>query len=400
MTRVVLGVAIAVASAAAAGCARGAPEPPPPAWQVRGPGGQQAIAVGTTAPELTRRDCLRRRATPASPPSGSRSRHGQAWTNGIFQREYQQAPKPWCVNCHAPTDRAARAGWRAGDPRLAAQGVSCATCHVRGGRLVAKAPRRGVAARHRRRRQLRHAGVLRRLPRVHVPDPRRGRPRGGDDRSPDADDGDVVRGRALRARAGRVPDLPRLAPRSRVPRRPRARDAGRGVRRELVPAGRRARGRADQRGGRAPHPDRRHPPPPAVAGVAVVGARPGVWEGVLRAALRARPTTAASARCGTRAIDAQGASRRFTVELAALADGEPAADPAEPINLELTYVFIADEFPRPGRAPSEATATQLLAWRTAVDDLPTCPPLMPPAPGRADAAAPGPPATRRAPTPR
>src|SRR3954471_17740537 len=30
------------------------------------------------------------------------SRHGVAWTNAIFQREYQDRKLDWCVHCHAP----------------------------------------------------------------------------------------------------------------------------------------------------------------------------------------------------------------------------------------------------------------------------------------------------------
>jgi hypothetical protein len=73
------------------------------------------------------------------------SRHGQAWTNGIFQREYQQRPLEWCVHCHAPLAeqlaevRSAR-GRPADRPQqtpLAAEGVTCAACHLRAGRVVA-----------------------------------------------------------------------------------------------------------------------------------------------------------------------------------------------------------------------------------------------------------------------
>jgi hypothetical protein len=68
------------------------------------------------------------------------SRHALAWTNSIFQTEYSARPQAWCVNCHAPlaTQQADLAGPRA------AQGVDCATCHVRGGALVAKTRRPGA----------------------------------------------------------------------------------------------------------------------------------------------------------------------------------------------------------------------------------------------------------------
>ena len=69
----------------------------------------------------------------------SKSRHALAWTNSIFQTEWSALPQTWCVNCHAPltTQQADLAGPRA------AQGVDCASCHVRAGKLVAKTRRAG-----------------------------------------------------------------------------------------------------------------------------------------------------------------------------------------------------------------------------------------------------------------
>lgn len=65
------------------------------------------------------------------------SRHGAAWTNAIFQREYKQQPLNWCVHCHAPLksqfDEVKRGGGA-----LADEGVTCAVCHVRGGKLLAR----------------------------------------------------------------------------------------------------------------------------------------------------------------------------------------------------------------------------------------------------------------------
>jgi hypothetical protein len=395
MTRVVLGVAIAVASAAAAGCARGAPEPPPPAWQVRGPGGQQAIAVGTTAPELTdATTCVACHA--AIVDEWRRSRHGQAWTNGIFQREYQQAPKPWCVNCHAPTDAQQR-DLTAGDPRLADQGVGCAACHVRGGRLVAA--RRAATSPH-----------------DTVEDPTFGTP----SFCADCHEFPFPRldgaGRAVALTdhpmqttvssftTGPYADAPAGCLTCHATRHghgfPGAHDPG------MLGAALAVRwcGSGDQltvevenaeAGHRVPTGDvHRH----LLLRVWRSSTPAGLWEGFF--GRRYEPADDGGKRTVWDSTIPPKVVRRFTLELAALADGELPLDRTEPINLALTYVFTADEFPRPGRAPSEPTATQLLAWRTAVDDLPTCPPLMPPAPGRADAAAPGPPATRRAPTPR
>ena len=125
-----------------AACGRGPTEvagpaaAPTAAWRVRAPGGLQPIATGTTDPALldatTCRGC---HAEAYAEWAGSR--HGQAWDNGLFRREYREQPRQWCVNCHAPTDAQVDELATADGP-LASQGVSCAACHVRGGRLVAR----------------------------------------------------------------------------------------------------------------------------------------------------------------------------------------------------------------------------------------------------------------------
>lgn len=135
------------------GCGRGrggtgasaaAPSAAPPAWQVRPRGGQRPIdpgisigpGAGATAEQLALLDAESCRGCHAAEHAEwAGSRHGAAWTNGIFQREYSAEPRAWCVNCHAPLT-VQQAGLAAGDSRLADQGVNCAACHVRGGALV------------------------------------------------------------------------------------------------------------------------------------------------------------------------------------------------------------------------------------------------------------------------
>jgi hypothetical protein len=65
------------------------------------------------------------------------SRHGHAWTNAIFQREYRDRPLEWCVHCHAPLREQLDQVRRGGGP-LADEGVNCATCHLRDGRMVSR----------------------------------------------------------------------------------------------------------------------------------------------------------------------------------------------------------------------------------------------------------------------
>ncbi|HZS37418.1 MAG TPA: multiheme c-type cytochrome [Polyangia bacterium] len=57
------------------------------------------------------------------------SRHAQAWSNRLFAVSFKREPMRWCVSCHAPLGSA-----------LADEGVSCAACHVRGGRVLGARP--------------------------------------------------------------------------------------------------------------------------------------------------------------------------------------------------------------------------------------------------------------------
>jgi hypothetical protein len=65
------------------------------------------------------------------------SRHGVAWTNAIFQREYQDRKLDWCVHCHAPLVEQLAEVKRGGGP-LADEGVNCAVCHIREGRILSR----------------------------------------------------------------------------------------------------------------------------------------------------------------------------------------------------------------------------------------------------------------------
>jgi hypothetical protein len=47
-------------------------------------------------------------------------------------------------------------------------------------------------------------------------------------------------------------------------------------------------------------------------------------------------------------------------------------EPGEPLNLELTYVFLESELVR-GRAPSEPFTASVIRRRTGPDELPPCP---------------------------
>ncbi|MBK9035706.1 MAG: hypothetical protein IPL61_31395 [Myxococcales bacterium] len=342
-------------------------EPPPPAWRVRGPGGLRGIELGTADPDLV--DAERCGACHAEIAAEWRgSRHGLAWTNGLFQREYQEAPKPWCVNCHAPTPPQ-QAELAAGGHRLADQGVSCATCHVRGGRLVAA--RRAAASPH-----------------ATVVDPTFGSP------AFCADCHDFT--------------FPVLAPD--------------GVALALTPHPMQSTVTSFAAGPYAAEPDgcltchgSRHGhafpgghAPDMLAGaydvawcrrgaaleVELTNAAAGhrvptgdihrhlllrVWRssapaGVFEAFFGRRFELAADG--GKRTVWDSGLdpreTRRFTVDLAALADGDADAEPDEPLNLELVYVFIADEFPRRDRVPTEPGTATIVRWRTPPAAIDAC----------------------------
>jgi hypothetical protein len=93
--------------------------------------------IHTGAPEQLRAAaCLG--CHPAAHAEWAQSRHGLAWRNAIFQREYRDRPLEWCVHCHAPLAEQL-AEVRGGGGPLADEGVNCASCHLRGGRMVARA---------------------------------------------------------------------------------------------------------------------------------------------------------------------------------------------------------------------------------------------------------------------
>jgi len=85
------------------------------------------------------------------------SRHRAAWTNDLFRQGYIEETRPFCVYCHAPTTHqsaevlANTAWYRSRDPHSgvapgtvdrkpephAAEGITCAVCHVRGDTILA-----------------------------------------------------------------------------------------------------------------------------------------------------------------------------------------------------------------------------------------------------------------------
>jgi hypothetical protein len=144
--RLALVTLLAVAGCGGDGGARpsvggGAPTVERPVWQVRGRGGLAVIEPGTRDLDLIDAAACQG-CHPAEHAEWAASRHGKAWVNGIFRREYRELPRKWCVRCHAPLAPQFDQVMAGGGP-LADQGVSCAACHVRGGALVARRRRPG-----------------------------------------------------------------------------------------------------------------------------------------------------------------------------------------------------------------------------------------------------------------
>jgi hypothetical protein len=104
------------------------------------PRGLGPIDTGAPAQDLSARSCAGCHSTAHA--EWQDSRHGRAWTNAIFQREYKQEPLDWCVHCHAPLEEQFTQV-RAGGGALADEGVTCAVCHLREGRMQARTRRPG-----------------------------------------------------------------------------------------------------------------------------------------------------------------------------------------------------------------------------------------------------------------
>jgi hypothetical protein len=367
-------VALAIAAAIAApasGCGvpPGTGAAPPavareqaPAWKVRPAGGMIAIDPGLPAAAdslLDARGCATCHA--AIVDEWARSRHAVAWTNSIFQTEYSARPQAWCVNCHAPlaTQQADLAGPRA------AQGVDCAACHVRAGALVARTRRPGS-------------------PHETIAEPSFGSP-------------------AFCADCHQF-TFPVLEPRTgaalRMTPHP-MQDTVASFRQS--PYARAKDGCLTCHGSRHGH---------AFAGAhdrgMLEGALDVAWcrdDGALRVTVRntgaghsvpagdihrhmylrvwrsSAPEALFQAYFGRRFELAEGGGKRTswdsTIAPGAartfrIAPGELRGEAAEPVNLELVYVYIVNEFPRLHRQPAEPTTASAVRRTAAVEALPAC----------------------------
>ena len=347
-----------------------------PAWKVRPEGGTIAIDPGLPASAgtlhlgpglpasadalLDARGCAS--CHPAIVDEWARSRHALAWTNSIFQTEYAARPQAWCVNCHAPlvTQQADLAGPRA------AQGVDCASCHVRAGALVSRT---------------RHAGS----PHETIAEPTFGSPAFcADCHQFPFPVLDPAGGAALRMTAHPMQDTVasfRAGPYARQ------RDGCmtcHGSRHGHAFAGAHDRGMLegalDVAWCREEHDTLR-------ATVRNVGAGHAVPTGdihrhmYLRIWRSSAPEALFQAYFGRRfepapdggkttswdSTIAPGAAKTFRV-----AAGELGGEAGEPVNLELVYVYIVNEFPRLHQLPTEPTTASVVRRAAAIGELPAC----------------------------
>lgn len=339
-------------------------------WRVRPAGGADPIDVGTSARELVDAGaCARCHADITA--EWAKSRHALAWTNGIFQREFQAAPKQWCINCHAPMP-VQQAELASADHALADQGVNCATCHVRAGRIVAAA--RGAASPH-----------------DTIVDASFGTPAY-------CADCHQFTFPVLAQKDGAVERM------TDHPMQDTVASYGRG------PFAGGADGCLMCHGSKTNHAFAGgHDPGMIGAAITVAWCRTAAAIAVtltnaaaghdvptgdihrhlnLRVWRSSAPEAMFEAFLGRRFKPADdggkittwdssippGGTQRHVVPIADLGEAD---DPAEPINLEFNYVYIPDEFPHPDRVPSEPSSMSLVKWRMPAAEIPACPAATP-----------------------
>jgi hypothetical protein len=357
-----VGVALAIAFASSCG-APAAPAPravqdPAPAWQVRPLGGAQPIDPGTAADALLdARACATCHAAIAE--EWAASRHALAWSNGIFQREYAARPLAWCVHCHAPLTTQ-KAG------RFRDRGVDCATCHVRGGAIVDAHRRPGS-------------------PHRTVEDPSFGSPAFCADCHQFTFPVLTAAGDVIRMTAHPMQTTVESYRAGPYVAQPGGCLACHGSRTDHAFPGGHDPGMLDAaldvawcRRGDA-------------LSVAVRNAAAGhsVPTGDIHRHMNLRvwrssaPESLFQAFYGRRFDPDDGGGKRTvwdstiapeTTRRHAIALADLGGDPDEPINLELTYVFLESELVRPGRAPDEPFTTSVVRRRAALDELPPCAP--------------------------
>ena len=68
--------------------------------------------------------------------------HGRAWINPLFQSGYKVEPMNWCIHCHAPLESQKKEILGKTDGVLHNEGINCAVCHIRNGKIVSAEKRK------------------------------------------------------------------------------------------------------------------------------------------------------------------------------------------------------------------------------------------------------------------
>ncbi len=103
--------------------------------------GMRSLDTGAPYAQLSAQRCAGCHEPQAS--AWRKSRHRVAYTNPIFQAGFQREPQARCIRCHAPLKEqvrevaASRGAMRTATSSLAAEGINCAVCHVRGDAVLA-----------------------------------------------------------------------------------------------------------------------------------------------------------------------------------------------------------------------------------------------------------------------
>lgn len=64
--------------------------------------------------------------------------HAKAWIDPLFQNAFKIEKQEWCINCHAPLEEQKKEflSTNTSDKSLLAEGINCASCHVRQGKVL------------------------------------------------------------------------------------------------------------------------------------------------------------------------------------------------------------------------------------------------------------------------
>ena len=123
--------------------------------------GTEPVVIDTSNPDAWVSASACAACHPSEHAQWSRSRHRTSWTNNLMQAGFVAEPLPFCITCHAPSQPQiaevmtnleayrqlgphGKQSHHALQPILpephAAEGITCATCHLREGKILTATP--------------------------------------------------------------------------------------------------------------------------------------------------------------------------------------------------------------------------------------------------------------------